>query len=353
MTEQKPMVPAKQRTQSALVQAQEHYTMAVQNSLANNINVEMDLEQKSCVMSLVSRMKSLCDKGGLMMKDIDQTNVMEILYNCALLRLNPAAIPHECYIILRNEKHGDNWVKVFEFGVEGDGNDKLLRKYGVGVKNIIGTWLVREHDEFTYPSWEGAKVTPPKWVMHDCTSKVVKVVYVVEYEDGSIQYHISEREGVAVNLKAHIINNTKMDKKLSDQKKEEIRHKLENMSLDQIFADPELLGIMSPAWRDPHSRESMIIRKMRNNATKPIPKDFGNAYDISNAYERTFEDYDQYRDTQTADPADVIDEEVNANAGQETLKSIPQNVSQAVIDVETGEVKEPVTAGPAKNTRPF
>ena len=61
------------------------------------------------------------------------------------------------------------------------------------------------------------------------------------------------------------------------------------MTLDQIFEDPDALKIMSPAWRAPHSREAMILRKMRNNAIKKIPKDFSDAF-MAKAYESTFED---------------------------------------------------------------
>ncbi|MCO7124734.1 hypothetical protein NIE88_02950 [Sporolactobacillus shoreicorticis] len=40
----------------------------------------------------------------------------------------------------------------------------------------------------------------------------------------------------------------------------------------------------SPVWKDPQSQECMIIRKMRNNVVKKIPKDFGNAV-IQMSYE--------------------------------------------------------------------
>ena len=85
------------------------------------------------------------------------------------------------------------------------------------------------------------------------------------------------------------------------------------MTLDQIFEDPDALKIMSPAWRAPHSREAMILRKMRNNAIKKIPKDFSDAF-MAKAYESTFEDYDQYRDDRI-DKEGAVDAEVAEQAG--------------------------------------
>lgn len=38
--------------------------------------------------------------------------------------------------------------------------------------------------------------------------------------------------------------------------------------LDKILDSLELQPYLSPAWTEPQSRESMIIRKMRNNVMK-------------------------------------------------------------------------------------
>ena len=356
MTEAKKNAVAKVPYKVDIQKIQETYIGSLESSLMN-IGMHSDNEQKACAIALLSQMQQLCKTEGLTLDKIDQTNVMDILQNAVMLRLNTAATPRECYLILRNKKVKDasgkeNWTKVFEFGIEGDGNDKLVRKYGVDVAKVYPYWMVREGDEFTYASFNGLDMVPPTWKPKGMTAKVVRVVYPVEYTDGSIQYHIAEREGVAVNLKAHIINNTKMDKSVSDDKKEEIRKKLENMTLDQIFADEEFLKIMSPAWRDPHSRENMIIRKMRNNAVKPIPKDFGSAY-IAEAYEGTFEDYDQYHKPEEIDPQDAVDAEVVESAGTEELKSLPEAPAAVKISEETGEVEEVPAKKKTSPKRPF
>jgi len=295
-------------------------------------SIKPDKEQIACVQSALTTMQTACDKQGITIKDVDQTNIMTILNQIVMLRVNMAAIPREGYMIIRNQKNGNNWVKVFEFGIEGDGNDKLLRQYGVGVKRVYPFWVVREGDDFTYPAFKGISVEPPTWTPKGYTGKIVRVVYPVEFDDGSVQFFISEREGVALNLKAHIINNTKMDKNLSDADKSAIREKIEPMTLDQMFADSQLLKIMSPAWRDPHSREAMILRKMRNNCTKPIPKDFKDAY-ASEAYEDTYEDYDQYRQQQP-DPEDVLE----AEFATQTMTS-PFPAGEALAESQTRSPK--------------
>ena len=89
---------------------------------------------------------------------------------------------------------------------EGDGNDALLRNYGNDVK-VYPCWIVKEEDEFTYPKRKGIEVEPPTWEEKGLSNKVVRVVYPVKLKDGTIEYLISERESVKVNLIAHIRNN--------------------------------------------------------------------------------------------------------------------------------------------------
>jgi hypothetical protein len=341
---------------TSISKIQQYYSNEMKNLQASlsDHSIKPDEEQINCVSSLLAAMQELCDKEGVTIKEIDQTNIMTILEQCAMLRLNVAAVPRECYIIIRNQKVGksneEKWVKKFEFGVEGDGNDKIVRKYGVNVKKIYPYWIVREGDGFTYPSFKGLAMEPPTWSPKGGNGKVLRVVYPIEYEDGTVQYHISERADTAINLKAHILNTVKMSKSITDTKKNEIKDKLQNMNLDQLFADKEMLDIMSPAWRESHSRESMLLRKMRNNALKPIPRDFGNAY-IATAYTSTIEDK-VIQDEEIQDPESVIDAEVSENAGTEELKALPEESSTEKIEIDkfTGEVKEKAAV---KKNRPF
>lgn len=331
--------------QNALALAQETYIDTVSKSF-NSMNLELSEYQKLCGMNIISKMKELADKEGLQLTKMNQTNLMNILQTATMLNLNVSAVPRECYMILRNVKGKDgNWTKEFEFGIEGDGNDKLLRTFGVNIKKVYPHWLVREGDEFTYPSFKGIEIEPPTWTPKGYSGKVIRVVYPVLLNDDSIQFNIVERESVKSNLLAHISNNLMKNKEYADTKKEELLNKLSNLEFEKIFEDKEALKIMSPSWSSVHSREEMIIRKMRNNCTKKIPKDFQNAF-VSSSYEKTYEDYEQYNhDNEEINKEDILEAEVTQNIATETI----------AIDVDTGEVIEAPITKETKlvNERPF
>jgi len=331
---------------SGLVKIQQLYVDMIAKN-AQEMALSYDEYQVSCVRSAISKMVELLRKDGLTINDIDQNNLTETLETIALLRINMNAVPNEGYFMIRNTKVSywvdgekkEKWIKEFEFGLEGDGNDKLLRKYGVDIKKVHNYWLVREGDDFVYPSFEGLSVVPPKWSPKGYVNDVVRVVYPIELMDGSVQFLISEREGATVNLQAHIINNIKMLKedKMSYTKKQEISKRIALMSLEEMLNDDELRGIMSPAWRDPHSQEAMIVRKMRNNATKKYPKEYENVY-VKQAYEKTFDDYEQYQEKPAIDQSKVVDAEVDELAGKETINV--QNINESVNEQVEPEVVE-------------
>lgn len=336
--------------QNALAAAQQTYIKTITDSFSN-MNLELSEYQKLCGMNIITKMKEFADKEGLQLSKMNQTNLMNILQTATMLNLNISAVPRECYIITRNVKAKDgSWTKEFEFGIEGDGNDKLLRTYGVDIKKVYPHWLVREGDEFTYPAFKGIDIEPPTWTPKSYTGKVVRVVYPVLMNDDTIQYNIAERENVKNNLLAHINNNLMKNKDYTEEKKEELINRISGLNFEKIFEDKEALKIMSPSWSSPHSREEMIIRKMRNNCTKKIPKDFKNAF-VSTSYEKTYEDYDQYENTNTDERINkeyALDVEISNNLATEEIK----------FNEETGEVIEVVdqTKQPKQtkvNERPF
>lgn len=329
MAETKPNanVPAK-RVNTALGSVQDFYLGAVTTSLKDQ-SLALDAEQKACLLSTVAKMYDLCNEKQIDIKTINQTSIVSILQQVSLLRLNMNAVPRECYMIIRGGGKS-KYPPKFEFGIEGDGNDKLVRHYGVGVANLHRPWIIREGDEFTLASFNGLEITPPTWKPKGFSGKPLMVVYPLEYEDGTIEYQTADRDSVAINLAAHIINNTKMSYDIKDDEKLRIKKALEGKTLDEILADQSLMQYASPAWNDPHSREQMVIRKMRNNALKPIPKDFGSAY-IADAYEQTFDDYDQYKEQPEkpkVDPEQILEAEVETEANTEKVPDvIPQKSS--------------------------
>lgn len=250
--------------------------------------VPFDEYSKQCAMSAMTNIFKLVKDSDKIndLNGLDTSNLREVVGQAASLKLNANAVPRECYFQLRTKKSGDKWIQVVEMGIEGDGNDALLRNYGNDVEKVYPCWIVKEGDEFTYPKRKGIEVEPPTWEEKGLSNKVVRVVYPVKLKDGTVEYLISERESVKVNLIAHIRNNlmnetfgicenrykaTPKQKEQIKAKKEEIMQAVRNCeTLEDILKCETAIPYISAAWLD--TPENMIIRKMRNNAIKKYPK---------------------------------------------------------------------------------
>ena len=120
--------------------------------------------------------------------------------------------------------------------------------------------------------------------------------------------------------------------------RQNIIDKINDYTLEQLFADKDIQRFISPAWKNGSSKEDMILRKMQNNATKKYPKNFENAF-ISEAYESTFEDYDQYKKKDLGESYDFTEE----NNAPEKLENELENETNTVeikSVLDTGEVVE-------------
>lgn len=252
--------------------------------------VSFDEYSKQCAMAAMTSIYQLV-KDSDKVKDLnslDTSNLREIVGQAASLKLNANAVPRECYFQLRTKKVGDNYLQVVEMGIEGDGNDAMLRNYGENVDTVYPCWLVKEGDEFSYPKHKGIEMTPPEWEEKGQSQKVIRVVYPIKLKDGTFQYLIAEREGVKVNLFAHVRNNLmnetfdicKNRYNATDKQLEEIKAKKEEIfdalrkceTIEDMLACEIAKPFISAAWLD--TPESMIVRKMRNNAVKKYRKDF-------------------------------------------------------------------------------
>lgn len=337
---------------TALIKQSETYTNMLTDSFSQ-MNMEFTPYKKVCALNAVIKMDELLRSESMDWKSINSSNITQILEQITLLDINIAASPREGYILLRKDKNADgNYTVKFEFGIEGNGNDALLRKYGVDVADLKGPYVVREGDEFTYPYFDGEKMNPPTWHPKSYFKKATKIFYIITKKDGSKEYLISEREEVVKNLQAHISNNLMW---VPDNIKQPILEKISNMSLEQILNDKTLrkvsytdsygkektTTIISSAWGAAHSSEEMIIRKMKNNATKKYPKDFTSSY-MSKAYEETFEDYDQYRQVEQKVKTDitdtVIDNQVESDIGKQKL-DIPEKTDEKELVVEGNKIE--------------
>lgn len=286
MSEEKKEVAQKQEFTTALSNWTNTITGLVTRDF-EQCGVEFDEYSKRCAMSAMSSIFQLVqntDKAE--MSDLNTSNLREIVEQCASLKLNANAVPREVYFQLRSKQINGEWKKVVEMGIEGDGNDALLRQFGNEVAKVHPCWIVKEGDEFTRPKRVGMEITPPSWEQKGLSEKVVAVVYPVQLTNGSIEYLISERESVKTNLIAHIRNNMMNETfgvckdryKATPEQKQQIKAKKEEIlsavreceTLDDMLKCPSAQPYISAAWLD--TPEQMITRKLRNNAIKKFPK---------------------------------------------------------------------------------
>ena len=276
-----------QKPTTALSQWTSMYTQMVSQDFSDN-GIRFDQYSKTCAMNAMTAIYSLVTASGVNLNTLDTSNLREIIGACASLKLNASAMPRECYFQLRAKKVGNAWVKTVEMGIEGDGNDALLRNFGEGIEKVYPVWVVCEGDEFEYPKYRGIEIIPPEWVRKGLSEKAVRVVYPIKLSDGTVQYLISERESVRTNLMAHIRNNllnetfgiAKSRYDANDEQKKQIDEEKRKImdavractTVDEMLACEAAKPYISAAWLD--TPESMIVRKMRNNAVKKVPKNF-------------------------------------------------------------------------------
>lgn len=252
----------------------------------NEVGVPLDEDNKRCAAHAMESIFHLVTESGTEMKNLNTSNLREVVEHCASLKLDAAAMPRECYFQLRRKQVNGAWTASVEMGIEGAGYEAMLRNYGVNVKTVYPTWVIKEGDTFVFPKRKGLKVEPPEWEPAGKSSKVIRVVVPIMLNDGTEQYLMSDRRDVVVNLFAHIRNNLMNETfgicanryKATDKQKEEIAGKKEEIfeklrqceTVDEMLAAPEARPYISAAWLD--STEAMITRKMINNCVKKFPK---------------------------------------------------------------------------------
>lgn len=279
-------VAQKQEFTTGLSQWTNTITGLVSRDFEQN-GVQYDEYSKQCAMNAMGAIFQLVQNTDKVdMNNLNTSNLREVVAQCASLKLNANAMPREVFFQLRSKQVGGQWVKMVEMGVEGDGNDALLRQFGNGIDTVYPVWLVKEGDDFTYPRRRGIEIEPAEWTPKGLSDKTVRVVYPVKLKDGTIDYLIAEREPVRTNLIAHIKNNMLNETfgicadryKATPKQKEEIKVKKAEIlsaireceTLEDILNCEVAKPYISAAWLD--TPEAMIIRKMRNNAIKKFPK---------------------------------------------------------------------------------
>ena len=304
--------------------------------------VKFDEYSKQCAMEAMTSIYNLIKTNPKVnMQSLDTSNLRGIVERCASLKLNANAYPRECYFQLRNTKVGvdengkDVWQQMIEMGIEGAGNDAMLSNYGKDVAQVYPYWVVKEGDVYIPPKHKGLEVTPPEWEEKGLSQRAVRVVYPVKLTDGTVTYLIAERESVKINLLAHVRQNmmnetfglvkggkkTRYDATPAELeaikiKKEEILDEMRKCAtVDDMLQCEVAKPFMSGAWLD--TPESMIVRKMCNNATKKFPKNYDPM--ASKAFMEMDETYQQVQEEidQNANREDFIIDDVMESAVEE------------------------------------
>ncbi len=251
--------------------------------------VQFDDYSKKCALEAMTSIYTLVKNDDKVnMGNLDTSNLRGIVEHCASLKLNASAYPRECYFQLRSVKVGNEWQKVVEMGIEGAGYDSLLANYGKDVEQVYPYWVIKEGDTYIPPKHKGLEVTPPEWEENGLSDKAIRVVYPVKLKDGSVTYLSADRNSVKVNLLAHVKQNMMnatfgicADRyKATEKQKEEIKAKKNEIlnalraceTVDDMLACEIARPFISGAWLD--TPESMIQRKMCNNATRKFPKNY-------------------------------------------------------------------------------
>ena len=337
----------KQEMNTQLSYYANQYTGLMERDFAEH-GLVFDDYSKQCAMASMSAIYNLVTSNKAAMSNLNGSNLRQVIGQVSSLQLNANAVPRECYFQLRSKQDASgNWYKEVEMGIEGDGNDALLRNFGV--EKVYPVWLVKEGDEFTYPKHRGVEVTPPEWEEKGLSQKVIRVVYPVEMNDGKIEYMIAERESVKGNLFAHVRNNllnetfglvkggkktrydaTEAEKKAIAEKKNEIlKALLDCKTIEDMLACEVAKPYMSAAWLD--TSESMIVRKMRNNAIKKHPKDLNaiakqSLMQMDETYQQTQE---EIAENANSEPFVVAESEA-IETGSEVVE--PEKVAGEVVE---------------------
>lgn len=339
------------------------------DNFAKDSAVELTEYGRTCAYNVIGGLITHCRTNNIPLNKIDPVLLGQQIRNIAYTELNIAASPAECYFDLRkvrlpNEDGTIEEMYAIKIAPQGAGNEKLVRKFGVNVKELHTAWLIREGDEYTLPSWEGGKLTPPSWKMKSVSGKVIMVIYRITKTDGSEEYLIADRESVKQSLIAQIRQNSlyafkkwvtdkngKRTVEVDTDKRNEfykgIEDNFESKVVDECLKLDEYQTYINPTYTSGGSKESMMVRKMKNIALKNYPKEYDSSLQAQAAAELN-EDYDetireglkpkQVVNDNVIDAVEAEVDEVNPNAVPDF--EIPDEDMPEEVTPEQAEPKE-------------
>lgn len=309
----------------------------------SSLGVDVSSYGMTCAYSATGAVLAFMATNNLTWSDVDYSVLKINIQRIALTELNVASYPPECYLVFNRGWGGK--VGEIQILAQGAGNEALVRHWGVDVKQLKRPWLVREGDVFTTPYFDNGKMADPTWKpKFDSTKKVLYVVYQVIKKDDSSEWLVADRAGVASNLIAEIRQNARgatrgAKASINDDEMNAVFAKINDMTLEQLLADKELVKFINPTYTSGGSKESMIIRKMENNALRPFPKDYKNPIIKAAA---TGVIFDEDRD-------DSVVEDKDGKTLEKAMESATGNaVPDFSVPKTEGEKEEPKKEEPKK-----
>lgn len=358
-----------------LQEVKQQTRLSVANSIISVIekfsearSLQLDEYQKTCGANALNYVaNTLVDD---ITTDLNRENVISVVQNIMFLRLNVAN--GEVALITRNSKSKKG--KILEMQVMGNGYDALLRNFGLNIEKVHNAWLIRENDVYTPREYIGLKATEPTWKLGGKDKKergkLVKVVYPIELQDGTIEYLEGEREDVKISLMAQAKQN--MMRAKDKDEAERLLRQMEDLDLDDLLGNPEWRDkeIVTKSYDDEQrkwvdgttrifndtytgfSKENMIERKMRNHAIRKYPKNLDNVY-VREAYESTYEEerYDKKTNENIIEHTQgALVEETQSKAGSVVVEALEQEPKVQVVKQET--VQKQVKVAPLEVVEP-
>jgi hypothetical protein len=331
------------------------------SAFADASKIEFDKYQQEIVVNTVRKIAET----GMDIYDFETNNVADVLYQTAFLRLNPSAIPRHCYFMSRDVwENGKKVGKKLEIGIEGEGNDEILRTAGVGIRRdangeavgVHKVWIVREFDDFQDGYYSGLEFVHPTWKpkptpIGQKKGRVIKVVYPIERTSGEVEYWSAERADLQPIILKHIEQNLKSYSKADKNGYEKLMRTLKDLSFDEIINEFGDEKIEYKAWGKDISQQiisdsytgstgdAMIVRKLRNVAIRTFPKNFDKTV-VAKIYENTFEEkYDKPTIQEKAQ--DKIEHEVQEKAGQTVIEEEQKDtIPEVSLETEPRVVKQ-------------
>ena len=306
---------------------------------SNDVKLPFDEDEKRCVINGMSVIHPMITKSTYSINDFDVDNMVSVLRRTAFLKLD--ATNGECFYQIRKVKINGNWIPTIEFGIQGVGNDRILKEYGDNVKDVK-SYIVYDGDDFTDGYMDGWDVILPKYKRTRQSNKPLFAVYLIKKNNGDIDVSYGVLEDVKKSLLANAKQNGADDKLIRELNKQDLYSLLTDEKwLDYgIKKEGYTTPLFNPSYTSPISMYNMIERKLRNHATRKYPKNFNNKA-LADIYEETYED-EKYRDGKF-----VVDAEHDVKKAQiefeeesgktDLFKENKNSQEKPLIDIEVHE----------------